>query len=66
MRRSEEAMSDRAPDGPYVYQPHPVSRKDGKLWHVGGMPDGMTREQAAAIVAILKGEWMANQKASAE
>lgn len=49
-------MSEHAPDGPYVYQPHPVTRKDGLLWHVGGMPSGMTRAQAEAIVAILKAD----------
>lgn len=49
-------MSQQEPTGPYVYQPHPVTRKDGRLWHVGAMPDGMTREQAQAIVAILRGE----------
>jgi hypothetical protein len=42
-------MSDRVPDGVYVYQPHPVSRKDGLLWNIGGLPSGMTREQAAAL-----------------
>lgn len=48
--------------GPYVYQPHPVTRKDGLLWHVGGMPSGMTRAQAEAIVAILKAPDGSKQK----
>jgi hypothetical protein len=49
-------MSQQEPNGPYVYQPHGTARKDGKLWNVGHMPDGMTREQARAIVAILRNE----------
>lgn len=47
-------MSETAPKVPYVYQPHPVTRKDGRLWMVSGLPDGMTREEAEAIVAVLK------------
>ena len=65
-------MSERAPEGPYVYQPHPVSRKDGRLWMVSGLPDGMTREQAQAIVDILKGAaprvegWLCDQASIAD
>lgn len=34
-------MSQTAPIGVYVYQPHgSVSRKDGRLWGVGGFPEG--------------------------
>lgn len=44
-------MSETAPDGVYVYQPHPVTRKDGRLWHIGGLPDGLTREEAREIAA---------------
>lgn len=46
-------MTQAEPTRPYVYQPHPTSRPDGKLWHVGAMPDGMTKPQAIAIVAVL-------------
>lgn len=42
-------MSDQVPEGVYVYQPHPVSRKDGRLWNIGGLPSGMTREEATAL-----------------
>ena len=53
-------MSGRAPEGVYVYQPHPVNRKDGLLWNIGGLPSGMTREQAQQIAsacnAILGGQ----------
>lgn len=47
--KEETRMSERAPEGAYVYQPHPVSRKDGRLWQVGGIPDGLTREEAQQI-----------------
>ena len=43
-------MSETAPRGVYVYQPHsPQKRKDGRLWHVGGLPDGLTKEEAEAV-----------------
>lgn len=44
-------MSENSKPGPYVYQPHPVTRPDGRLWHVGGWPDGMSRAEADAVVA---------------
>lgn len=46
-------MTPTAPIGPYVYQPHPVSRTDGRLWAIGNFPDGLTRAQAEAILRIL-------------
>lgn len=48
-------MSERAPKGVYVYQPHPASRKDGKLWHIGGLPDGLTKEEAEAVADAING-----------
>jgi len=42
-----------APKGAYVYQPHPVTRKDGRLWHVGGIPDGLTRAEAEVLAAAV-------------
>lgn len=52
-------MSEQQPKQAYVYQPHPVSRKDGRLWAVGGLPDAMTREDAEAVVeAINEITWL--------
>lgn len=42
-------MSEQAPDGVYVYQPHAVTRADGLLWNVSGLPTGMSREHATQI-----------------
>jgi hypothetical protein len=42
-------MSERTPEGVYVYQPHPVTRKDGLLWSIGGLPDGLSHEHATEI-----------------
>ena len=46
-------VSERAPEGVYVYQPHPVSREDGLLWSIGGLPSGMSREHATKIAAAI-------------
>ncbi len=46
-------MSQIAPDGAYVYQPHPVWRKDGLLWAVSGLPMAMTREAATALADVI-------------
>lgn len=56
-------MSEHAPKGYYVYQPfgsvsHPDRAKSGRLYGVGGLPfearcDGLTREEAEAIVEVL-------------
>lgn len=56
-------MSERAPKGVYVYQPHsPQKRKDGRLWHIGGLPDGLTREEAEAVVeAINSIAWLMSE-----
>ena len=48
-------MTERAKPGVYVYQPHPTSRKDGKLWHIGGLPDGLTKDEAEAVVEAING-----------
>lgn len=48
-------MSEREKRGVYVYQPYPMSRKDGKLWHIGGLPSGLTREEAEAVVEAING-----------
>ena len=55
------------PDGPYVYQPHPVVDSkhttyaaEGRLWAIAGMPstiavfDGLTREEADVVCAALR------------
>jgi hypothetical protein len=39
-------MSEKAPEGIYVYQPygsvsHPGRAKRGRLWGLGGLPDGV-------------------------
>ena len=46
-------MSDQVPKQCYVYQPHAVSRKDGRLWAVGGLPTAMPREWAEAVVEAI-------------
>jgi hypothetical protein len=50
-------MSERAPDGPYVYQPYgeygPHARTDGRLWSVGGLPP-MTRDEAERVLAAIR------------
>ena len=53
-------MSEIAPKGVYVYQPHsPQNRKDGRLWHIGGLPDGLTQEEAHAVAeAINEIRWV--------
>ena len=53
-----------APDGPYVYQPygpvsHPLHNEAGRLWAIGGLHSltkirGLTREEADAILTVLK------------
>lgn len=52
-------MSNQIPKQVYVYQPHPVGRKDGRLWAVGGLPLGMTKDEAEAVVdAINEIAWL--------
>lgn len=52
-------MSDQQPKKCYVYQPHPVSRKDGLLWAVGGLPIAMSKEDAEVVVdAINEISWL--------
>ena len=56
-------MTEREPDGPYVYQPfgpvsHPDRGKTGRLFGVGGLDmqatiQGLTREEAEAVVDAL-------------
>jgi hypothetical protein len=51
-------MSERAPDGLYVYQPKPP-QPDGRIYAIGGLPlgarcDGLTREEAHAVLATLQ------------
>ena len=47
-------MSKTAPDGIYVYQPHsPQKRKDGRLWQIGGLPDGLTKDEAEAVAEAI-------------
>jgi len=43
-------MSNQEPTRAYVTQPHPVSKKDGKLWRIGGLPADFTKEEAEAVV----------------
>lgn len=46
-------MSEQAPKGAYVYQPHPVSKADGLLWAVSGVPNALTRAQATEIARVV-------------
>ena len=46
-------VSETAPDGVYVYQPWPATRKDGLLWGVSGLPCAMTREAAQALADVI-------------
>lgn len=60
-------MTQREPDGPYVYQPfgsvnHPEHDKAGRLWGVGGVHvlatiHGLTKPEAAAVVKTLRDLW---------
>jgi hypothetical protein len=47
-------MSDREPDGPYVYQPDPP-REDGRCYAVGGIYPAvckqLTKQEATALTA---------------
>jgi len=59
-------MSTKAPSGVYVYQPHsPQTRKDGLLWHIGGLPSGLTKAEAEAVAeAINEICWMGRECAA--
>ena len=56
-------MTDKAPKGPYVYQPYgtgwnPERTKAGRLYAIGGLPpfavvDGLTRVEAEALLETL-------------
>lgn len=51
-------MSDREPDGIYVYQPKPP-QPDGRIYAIGGLPypvnfTGLTKKEAEACVAALR------------
>jgi hypothetical protein len=55
-------MSDREPTKVYVTQPHPASKKDGKLWRIGGLPADLTKEEAEAIVDAINGiSWLMDE-----
>lgn len=56
-------MSETAPKGIYVYQPHsPQTRKDGRLWRIGGLPEDLTRDEAEAVAdAINEICWMGRE-----
>ena len=62
-------MSEKGPDGPYVYQPygsatHREHNRHGRLWGVGGVPlatiTGLTKSEATSIVKLLRGEQVAD------
>jgi hypothetical protein len=62
--KSEEAMSQQEPTGPYVYQPygavtHPDRAKTGRLYGVAGVDyaatiQGLTKDEAERIVIALQ------------
>ena len=55
-------MSEQEPTKVYVTQPHPVSKKDGKLRRIGGLPADLTRDEAEAVVdAINDISWLMEQ-----
>jgi len=55
-------MSEHEPTRVYVTQPHPVSKKDGKLWRIGGLPADFTKEEAEAVVeAINEIGWLMDE-----
>jgi hypothetical protein len=57
-------MTDRAPEGPYIYQPfgsftHPKHNEAGRLWAIGGLHhlatvSGLTKEEAQRVLAALR------------
>ena len=52
-------MSEQAPKGVYMYQPHPVSKRDGQLWAIGGLSTAMFQAEAEAVVdAINNIAWL--------
>lgn len=58
-------MSERAPQGPYVYQPYGMQDKAhwsaGRIYAIGGLDHlttikGLTKDEAARILALVKGD----------